>query len=499
MTYFQSLFLDNPVLDYFHRAAWRRWRRWGWIVALFPLVIVGWHLFFEYLSIVRGYRNNGPGPAVFSTLAGGLCIAFLAAGACVFSLAGVARLLHPDRVEPLFLTSLDPAQIWVAALVNLNRNLLILLTATVPLLLADGALANLSPWMILREAAWLLLFCNVWFLIFAVAGLQVGLRFVSFRSGFLLALYVAFGAGGLMETWYGERNLNVLFLFGPHPLPSVVRDWTLLDPGGFMSASATRLTILGWPFPYVPAVLVALACLASGLIGRLLVGPMRLPSPPTERGASGESQTRPRTLGESFAKWAENPIPWLASAKPAYTWVQIWERMYENIHPALRRRMYLAKAAASGVLWTLFAVAIFDFLSFTSGRPGLRYGTDDLLAFLTILQTLGLFAGFHFAYAGANPEAMARGPSRSAREAAYAFKIGVLLLCAWIAGASIGGEKYYRLGAHFEGPQWDWPIDISFHRYLLFIVLALGSQSVFQLWVSSKSRQATQAVFFCAL
>ena len=246
MDYLRTLLFDNPVLDYFNRAAWRRWRRWGWIVALAPLAIAGLHVFFEGVCATRGFPNSSSLPfglTGLTAILGEVGAAAVAGLVCIFSLSGVRRLLRRDRVEPLFLTALDPAQIWAAAWVALNRNLLILFTATVPLLLACAGLSRIPFWFILQDAAWLVALGNAWFLVFAVGGLQLGLRFPSFFAAAALAGYLVFGEAAAGQFAHSSEfgPLPVFLMLHPHAQGFrylQILNSQLVHPMGSPSASA---------------------------------------------------------------------------------------------------------------------------------------------------------------------------------------------------------------------------------------------------------------------
>ncbi|MCX7016525.1 MAG: hypothetical protein NTW86_28870, partial [Candidatus Sumerlaeota bacterium] len=479
---------DNPVLDYFNRSAWRRWRRWGWQAALAPLAVIGWHLLFEYLCVkAPSIRGLGQSSALFSLILGGLSIAALAGLMCVASLRGVALLLRPDRVEPLFLTHLDPARIWAAAWVCFNRNLLLLGSLTLPVLLPCAALARVPVWLTLGKAGWLLVFANAWFLVFAAGGLQFGLRYPTFLAAGFLAAFLFIGAVPILGL-SSNTAVDVPFLVALHPLPPALKDaqsclhLAAPSPLGIPPYQAAHLSVLGWPFPYGPAMGAALAAFAAGFIGLLLLGPMRPALRRPDSGAPpGASRPKPRLFSEGFARWAENPLGFVAPARAPYTWPMIWERLYENTPAPLRRRRYLAKSLVAGLLWLLAVAAAFDFLAV--GWKQSSTDPDALALNLAVLAGLGVLAGFHFAFGGADEPWLRCRP----RAASYVFKIITLLACFWIAGAS-----------HPATP-WSWVFRGGVGKSMSFVALALGSQIVFQLWASRRSRHAAQAITAGAL
>jgi hypothetical protein len=466
-------FFVNPVLDYLNRRSWRRYRRWGWTLILAPAAIVCVLLFLNSLYLSFESDWTGRAPMMIGVALGGLSVWGLALLPLVFCFGGITRLLGPQNVEQLLLTQIEPAQIWVAVLVNLNRNLLVLLSATVPLLTALSVAATFPVWFIPAQALVLIAYINLLALGFVFIALETGLRWfpakgIALGGAFLIVQLIIF------VFCAEEERISLAAVFIPaffwiSGLASCVPE---LGPLPEMSG-----WLWGLELPVWPGIFGAMAFTAAALGWSILAGPLNLPPMPPATGKNAGG--RPKGFAERLL---ERPYPRIFRSSP-YPWSDVISRLYENSPGFILRHPYLARSIRANALWVILVS-----MALSMASMAITDESFDLPATLPLL-VVGMLAGFHFAFAG---DPKAPGPRMmKARSLNYAFKMGIVLFAFWaIAHAKTrdysGGDLDRLLGANW----FFWPL---LSKHLGFIVLALASQLAFQLWVSLGSVNARAA------
>ena len=182
MRLWHRLISTNPVLDYLNRRSWRRYRRWGWTLVAAPLIVVCGLFSLNALYLMFADGTPGRIPMLLGLGAGGAAVWALALVPLVFCMGGISRLLRTRNVEQLLLAEIEPVQIWAAVLVNLNRNLLILLSMTVPLLTALAVASTFPLWFIPAQALVLIVYINLLALFLIFLALQLGPSWFPFKA-----------------------------------------------------------------------------------------------------------------------------------------------------------------------------------------------------------------------------------------------------------------------------------------------------------------------------
>ncbi len=466
----QHFIADNPAMTYLNVRAWRKFRRWAWLLAIIAFFYVS-----EVIAVDMLALDVNQSPAIILKF---LPLGFLMGWVLIFSTSGLTRLLHKDNVEPLFLTHLAPEQIWGAILINANRNLLILYLITMPIILAPGPVQYLSLTEIAGMMALAHLLANLWLVVFCIVRLQFGVRFGAFLNLILMGGYLV-GSAPFLDRDFASKTPFLLFM---HPIAHLLQITNGFQSSysGHMSNNAKIPEILGLSVPYRSYVLFCAAFIGALLLLWLFSGGFRLPAAREEEGARRAippSEGFFARLFYRFGRIAE--LRMLSLSNPnSYTWRYTVQRLYENGPRTFRRRKWMWQNIA-GIGWLSFI-----FLLITEIESKSRFNEGALLSFIFLLLVFAIFGSFRFCFAAQQTRQSidlyaAEEPQAGLWPRTQAYGAYILILAIIFLFTVIN-----------RTPAAELPAAIVY----LYCALLVITQILFNIWVSLRSRWPRQAL-----